>query len=109
MTPAELEKALTKKTRLVIINSPSNPTGSAYTADELFALGEVLKKYPDVYAVSDDIYEKIIYDDFEHFTFAEACPELKDRSIILNGVAKAYSMTGWRIGYAQVRLRLSKP
>jgi aspartate aminotransferase len=100
ITPAELKKALTKKTKLVVINSPSNPTGSAYTADELFALGEVLKEYPDVYNVSDDIYEKIIYDNFEHFTMAEACPDIKDRSIILNGVAKAYSMTGWRIGYA---------
>jgi aspartate aminotransferase len=100
MVPAELKKALTKKTKMVIINSPSNPTGSSYSADELHALGEVLKDYPDVYVVSDDIYEKIIYDGFEHFTFAEACPELKDRSIILNGVAKAYSMTGWRIGYA---------
>jgi aspartate aminotransferase len=100
MTPAELKKAITKKTRLVIINSPSNPTGSAYTGDELFALGEILKDFPEIYAVSDDIYEKVIYDNFEHFTFAEACPDLKDQSIILNGVAKAYSMTGWRIGYA---------
>ncbi|MBF0195131.1 MAG: pyridoxal phosphate-dependent aminotransferase [Magnetococcales bacterium] len=100
MVPEELKKALTKNTKMVVINSPSNPTGSAYTADELFALGEVLKDYPNVYVVSDDIYERIVYDDFEHFTFAEACPELKDRAIILNGVAKAYSMTGWRIGYA---------
>ncbi|MBF0455067.1 MAG: pyridoxal phosphate-dependent aminotransferase [Magnetococcales bacterium] len=100
LTPAELEKALTKKTRLVILNSPSNPTGSAYSAEELAALGEVLLKHPHVYAVSDDIYEKIVYDNFEHFTFAEACPEMKERSIILNGVAKAYAMTGWRIGYA---------
>ncbi|MBF0384115.1 MAG: pyridoxal phosphate-dependent aminotransferase, partial [Magnetococcales bacterium] len=100
MVPAELKNALSDKTKMVVINSPSNPTGSAYTADELYALGEVLKDHPDVYVVSDDIYEKIIYDGFEHFTFAEACPELKDRSIILNGVAKAYSMTGWRIGYA---------
>ena len=102
MTPDELKKAITTKTRLVVLNSPSNPTGSAYTADELAALGDVLKlkKYEKIFVISDDIYEKIIYDDFEHFTFAEANPELKERSIILNGVSKAYSMTGWRIGYA---------
>lgn len=100
LTPAKLEAAITDKTKWVIINSPSNPTGGAYSADELKALGEVLKKYPNVLIMSDDIYEYLVYDGFEFVTFASANPELKDRTLIVNGVSKAYSMTGWRIGYA---------
>jgi len=98
--PADLAKALTKKTRLVIINSPSNPTGSAYTKKELQGLAAVLKK-SDCYVVCDDIYEHIVYDGFEFHSFASvAGKELFERCIVVNGASKAYSMTGWRIGYA---------
>jgi aspartate aminotransferase len=98
--PADLAKALTKKTRLVIINSPSNPTGSAYTKKELQGLASVLKD-SDCYVVCDDIYEHIVYDGFEFHSFASVVDkELRERCIVVNGASKAYSMTGWRIGYA---------
>ncbi|MBI1920164.1 MAG: pyridoxal phosphate-dependent aminotransferase [Geobacter sp.] len=100
ITPAQLEKAITPKTRYMILNSPCNPTGSTYTRAELQALGEVLLKNPHVLIVSDDIYERLIYDGLTFCNIAMACPELKERTIIVNGVSKAYSMTGWRIGYA---------
>jgi len=100
ITPAQLEKAITPKTRYLILNSPCNPTGSTYTRGELQALGEVLLKHPHVLIVSDDIYERLIYDGLTFCNIPMACPELKDRTIIVNGVSKAYSMTGWRIGYA---------
>jgi aspartate aminotransferase len=100
MTAAQLEAALTKKTKLVVINSPSNPTGSAYTAAELKALARVLAKR-DTYVVSDDIYESIVYDGFEFSSIAMvADKELLERIVVVNGVSKTYSMTGWRIGYA---------
>ena len=98
ITPEELKKSITKKTKWVIINSPSNPTGSGYTQKELEALGEILKKNEKVLILSDDIYEHITYDNFEFFTIAQI-KELKDRTLTLNGVSKSYAMTGWRIGY----------
>jgi len=98
ITPSELEKSITDKTKWIIINSPSNPTGSGYTQKELKALGEVLKKNENVFILSDDIYEHLTYDDFEFFTIAQI-KELKDRTLTMNGVSKSYAMTGWRIGY----------
>lgn len=100
ITPAQLEQAITPKTKYLILNSPCNPTGSTYSKEELTALGELLRKYPHVYIVSDDIYEKLIYDGLVFCNILMACPDLKDRTIIVNGVSKAYAMTGWRIGYA---------
>ena len=101
ITPAQLRGALTAKTRLVVINSPSNPTGMAYTADELAALGEVLREYPKVAIASDDMYEHIRWNlDVPFVNILSVCPDLADRTLVLNGVSKAYSMTGWRIGYA---------
>ena len=99
MSAPELEAAITPKTKWVLINSPSNPTGGAYTRDELTALTDVIKKYPDVWVLTDDIYEHLVYDDFEFFTAAQVEPELYARTLTLNGVSKAYAMTGWRIGY----------
>ncbi len=93
-----LEKHITKKTKAIVINSPSNPTGAMYTKDELKALGEVLKKY-DICIVTDDIYEVIIYDNKKFCNIVNAVPELKPKTMVLNGVSKTYSMTGWRIGY----------
>jgi len=100
MSPASLEKAITPNTKWVVINSPSNPTGAAYTAAELKALGEVLKKNPHVWVLTDDIYEHLVYDKFKFSTIAEVVPELFNRTLTVNGVSKAYAMTGWRIGYA---------
>ncbi len=99
ITPAQLEKAITAKTRAVVINSPSNPTGAAYTFAELKALAEVAVAR-DILIISDEIYEHIIYDGFEQFSPAQIGPEVKERCVILNGVSKSYSMTGWRIGFA---------
>ncbi len=98
ITPDELKKHINKKTKWIIINSPSNPTGSGYTKKELEALGEVLKKNKNVFILSDDIYEHITYEDFEFFTTGQI-KELKDRTLTMNGVSKSYAMTGWRIGY----------
>ena len=100
ITPAQLKAAITDKTRLFVINSPSNPSGKAYTLEELKALGEVLKDYPDVVIATDDMYEHIIWTEAGFCNILNACPELYDRTIVLNGVSKAYAMTGWRIGYA---------
>lgn len=100
MKPEDLEEAITPKTKWLILNSPSNPTGAAYSKDELKAIADVLVRHPDVYVMSDDIYEHIVYDGFEFATIASAQPALKDRTLTVNGVSKAYSMTGWRIGYA---------
>lgn len=99
MSPDQLRSAITDKTRAVILNSPSNPTGSAYTEEQLRAIGSVLAKYENILVISDDIYEHIVYDGFEFKTLLTLMPELKDRVFIANGVSKAYSMTGWRIGY----------
>nr|WP_067295992.1 pyridoxal phosphate-dependent aminotransferase [Marinobacterium profundum] len=100
MTAAQLDAAITERTRLVVLNSPSNPTGVAYSLEELKALGEVLNKYPNVLIATDDMYEHILLGDQSFCNILNACPELYDRTIVLNGVSKAYSMTGWRIGYA---------
>ncbi len=99
ITASDLEAAITPKTKWLILNSPSNPTGSAYTPEELRSLADVLLKYPHVYIMSDDIYEHVIYDGFEFKTIAEIEPKLFERTFTVNGVSKAYSMTGWRIGY----------
>ena len=99
ITPAQLEAAITPKTRLFILNSPSNPTGAAYTRAELRALGEVLMKHPRVVICTDDMYEHIYWADEPFVSLASVCPELYDRIITTNGVSKAYAMTGWRIGY----------
>jgi aspartate aminotransferase len=100
MTPAQLEAALNERTRLLMLNSPCNPTGASYTRAELQALGAVLEGYPDVVIVSDDIYEHIYWAEEPFVTFAAACPALFGRTVTVNGVSKAYAMTGWRIGYA---------
>ncbi|NJK61198.1 MAG: pyridoxal phosphate-dependent aminotransferase [Oscillatoriales cyanobacterium SM2_1_8] len=98
ITPAQLAAAITPQTKLFVLNSPGNPTGSVYTPAEVKALAAVLAAHPQVWVVSDEIYEKIRYDGATHFSIA-ACPELFDRTLIANGFAKAYSMTGWRVGY----------
>jgi aspartate aminotransferase len=100
ITPRLLEAAITPKTRLIFLNSPSNPTGAAYTRAELQALGKVLEKHPDIVIAADDMYEHIYWAAEPFVSFAEACPDLYDRTVTINGVSKAYAMTGWRIGYA---------
>ena len=100
VTPAQLEGALGEKTRLLFLNSPCNPTGASYSRSELEALGAVIEGYPEVVVVSDDIYEHIYWADEPFVSFATACPALSDRTVTVNGVSKAYAMTGWRIGYA---------
>lgn len=99
ITPAQLEAAITPKTRLFILNSPSNPTGAAYTRAELRALGEVLIQHPRVVICTDDMYEHIYWGAEPFVSLASVCPELYDRTVTTNGVSKAYAMTGWRIGY----------
>ena len=100
ITPKQLESSITEKSKLLVLNSPSNPTGAVYTREEIEELGKVLERHPQVYIISDDIYEHILLGDDDFVNIAMACPKLKDRTIILNGVSKAYAMTGWRIGYA---------
>ncbi|SUZ33045.1 Aspartate aminotransferase [Roseibaca ekhonensis] len=100
LTPDALEAAITPKTKWLIFNSPSNPTGAGYTWDELKALTDVLLRHPNVWIMSDDMYEHLVYDDFEFCTPAQVEPALYDRTLTVNGVSKAYAMTGWRIGYA---------
>jgi len=100
ITPEQLAHAITERTRAVVLNSPSNPTGSAYSRAELQALGEVLRRHPDIVIVSDDIYEHILWTEEGFSNIAMACPDLADRTVLVNGVSKAYAMTGWRIGYA---------
>ena len=97
--PLELEKSITKKTKWIILNSPSNPTGACYSEDDIREIAKVLIKHPHVYILSDDIYEHVAYEGFKFFTIAQI-DELKERVLTMNGVSKAYSMTGWRIGYA---------
>jgi aspartate aminotransferase len=100
ITPDQLDAAITPKTKLFMINSPSNPTGAVYTLDELKALGEVLKRHPHVLVATDDMYEHVNLSGVKFVNILNATPELKPRCVVLNGVSKAYSMTGWRIGYA---------
>jgi len=100
ITPAQLKAAMTEQTRLVVINSPSNPSGMAYTRDELAAMGEVLREFPRAVIATDDIYEHIRWDSGPFVNILNACPDLASRTLVLNGVSKTYAMTGWRIGYA---------
>lgn len=100
LTPEMLEAAITPATKWLILNSPSNPTGAAYSADELRALGAVLDRHPHVWIFADDMYEHIIYDGFRFTTIAQVCPSLYERTLTVNGCSKAYAMTGWRIGFA---------
>ena len=99
ITPEQLQAAITNKTRLLILNSPSNPTGVCYTSDELAALGKILMNHPDIIIATDDIYEHILWGQESFKNIVNVCPELYERTVVLNGVSKAYSMTGWRIGY----------
>ncbi|WP_449042893.1 pyridoxal phosphate-dependent aminotransferase [Paracoccus sp. (in: a-proteobacteria)] len=100
LTPAVLDATITPRTKWLFLNMPGNPSGAVYSRDELRALGEVLARHPQVLVLSDEIYEHIIFDGREFVSFGQACPELRDRTLIVNGVAKAYAMTGWRVGYA---------
>jgi len=108
ITANQLEESITDHTRLLFLNSPSNPTGMAYTAEDLQALGAVIRKYPNIFVAVDDMYEKILFDGKSFATFAQVNPDLIDRTITLNGVSKAYCMTGWRIGYCAGPLPLIK-
>lgn len=108
ITPEQLDAAITPKTRWFLFNSPSNPTGAIYTAAELKALGEVLVRHPRVAIMSDEIYEHIVCGDVPFTSVGVACPELRDRTLIINGVSKAYAMTGWRLGYAAGPKELTK-
>jgi len=99
LTAAQLEAAITPKTRMLFLNSPSNPTGMAYSHDDLAALGTVIRKYPDIIVATDDMYEKILFDGKTFATFAQVNPDLKEQTVTLSGVSKAYCMTGWRIGF----------
>ncbi|WP_321392727.1 pyridoxal phosphate-dependent aminotransferase [Emcibacter sp.] len=108
LQPEDLDAAITPKTKWVILNSPSNPTGAAYSRDELKALTDVLLKHPHVWVMSDDMYEHLVYDGFEFCTPAQVEPKLYDRTLTVNGVSKAYAMTGWRIGYAAGPVELIK-
>lgn len=100
LTPAQLAEAITPRTKMVVINSPSNPSGAVYSLDELKALGEVLRKHPDILIATDDMYEHISLTNEKFANILNACPDLYPRTMVLNGVSKAYAMTGWRIGYA---------
>jgi aspartate aminotransferase len=100
MTPEQLEAAITPKTKWLLLNSPSNPTGAGYTRDDIAALAAVLMRHPQVWILTDDMYEHVTYDDFEFVTLAQIEPGLYDRTLTLNGVSKVYAMTGWRLGYA---------
>ena len=108
ITPKQLDAAITARTKWVILNSPSNPTGAGYTTNELKALGAVLERHPHVWIFTDDMYEHIVYPGFEFATIAQVCPNLYDRTLTVNGCSKAYAMTGWRIGFAGGDERLIK-
>ncbi len=100
LTPSQLEAAITPKTKMLVINSPSNPSGAVYTLEDLKALGAVLRKYPNILIATDDMYEHVALTDAKFVNILDACPDLYPRTMVLNGVSKAYAMTGWRIGYA---------
>ncbi|WP_338616854.1 pyridoxal phosphate-dependent aminotransferase [Achromobacter sp. E1] len=108
LQPADLDKAITPRTRWVILNGPNNPSGAAYSREELLALAEVLRRHPHVWLMSDDIYEHILYDGRQFATLAQVAPDLKARTLTINGVSKAYAMTGWRIGYGAAPADLIK-
>ena len=100
ITPDDLEKAITPKTKWFVLNSPSNPSGAAYSREELRALADVLARHENVWIISDEIYEHIVYDGFKSYSIAAVAPELKNRTMTVNGLSKSFSMTGWRVGYA---------
>lgn len=106
--PEQLDAAITPHTKWVLLNSPSNPSGAAYTRDELAGLAEVIRRHPHVWVMADDMYEHIVYDDFEFTTIAQVAPDLYERTLTVNGCSKAYSMTGWRIGFAGGPVHLIK-
>lgn len=107
LTPDELSAAINERTKLLILNSPSNPTGAVYSAEELASLGSIIVKY-DLMVISDEVYEKLVYDDIRHVSLASISQELQERTIVINGVSKAYAMTGWRIGYAAAVVPVAK-
>ncbi|MCL5781462.1 MAG: pyridoxal phosphate-dependent aminotransferase [Firmicutes bacterium] len=107
LTPRELKEAITPRSRVFLLNSPSNPTGGVYTRDELAALGEILLQH-NITVISDEIYEKLLYDGLEHVSIASISPSLKENTVVINGVSKAYAMTGWRIGYAAAPTSVAK-
>lgn len=100
ITPEKLENAITPKTKWLILNSPSNPTGIGYTKEDILGIVKILEKYPNIHVMSDDIYEHIIYDDFKFYTIAQLAPHLENRILTINGLSKSHAMTGWRIGFA---------
>jgi aspartate aminotransferase len=108
MTPQQLADALTPRTKWLVLNSPNNPSGAIYSAEELRAFGQVLRNHPQVHVMTDDIYEHLIYDDLAHSTFAQVNPDLADRTLTINGVSKTFAMTGFRIGYATGPVKLIK-
>ena len=108
LTPEALEAAITSNTKWLILNMPGNPGGAVYSQDELKALGSVLERYPQVLVLSDEIYEHIIFDGREFVSFGKACPDLRDRTLVVNGVSKAFAMTGWRVGYGAGPAQLIK-
>jgi aspartate aminotransferase len=108
ITAAQVEAAITPQTKWLLLNSPSNPSGAAYSADELKAIAEVMRRHPHVWIMTDDMYEHILYDNFEFATIAQVAPDLYERTLTINGCSKAYSMTGWRIGFAGGPLPLIK-
>src|SRR5690606_9799655 len=99
LQPSDLERAITPNTRWLVLNAPNNPSGAVYTREELLELAQVLERHPHVWVLTDDMYEHLIYDDRRFYTMAQVAPSLKDRTLTVNGVSKAYAMTGWRIGY----------
>ena len=108
LQPADLERAITPRTRWLILNAPNNPSGAIYDRDELMALAEVLERHPHVWVLTDDMYEHLLYDDRRFYTMAQVAPQLKARTVTINGVSKAYAMTGWRIGYGAAPATLIK-
>jgi aspartate aminotransferase len=108
ITPAMLERAITPATRWLVLNSPSNPSGAVYTREEYLGLAEVLRRYPNVAVMVDEMYEHIVFDGVRCDSFVGVCPDMKDRSVIINGVSKTYSMTGWRIGFTAAPAQLIK-
>ncbi|MDI7066233.1 aminotransferase class I/II-fold pyridoxal phosphate-dependent enzyme, partial [Klebsiella pneumoniae] len=99
LSPEQLEAAITPRTKWLILNTPNNPTGAVYSEDELVALGKVLERHPHVWVMADEIYEHFVYDGAKHISPVAAIPAIKDRSLVINGASKGYSMTGWRLGY----------
>lgn len=107
MSPSQLESAISENTRWVFLNSPSNPSGAVYQPSDLQAIGEVLMKHPQVWVMTDDIYEKIVYDDIDIASFAEAVPSMQPRTLVVNGLSKSHAMTGWRLGYGASSVELT--